>query len=165
MGYFNRRLQIFPLWEAFWLFLIFFLILCLCVFCLCTTHMQYLWKPEEGIRSSGTQVPAGCELPGEWGKLNPGPLEKQPVLLTAPETFCFLSHCFLRQGLRLLWLNSNSKCSQGWSWTPNPPASILHVLGLQTSAMLELRSFLGLCICIFLLEYHQEDAKHCELVQ
>ena len=37
----------------------------------------------EGIRSSGTGVTDSCELPcGCWG-LNPGPLEEQPVVLTA----------------------------------------------------------------------------------
>ena len=36
-----------------------------------------------GVRSSGTEVKDACELPCRCWELNPGPLEEQPVLLTA----------------------------------------------------------------------------------
>ena len=50
--------------------------------CMCTMCMQYLRKPEEGTRSSGTGVTDGCEsLCGCW-EPNTGLLEKQPTLLT-----------------------------------------------------------------------------------
>ena len=44
--------------------------------CLCM-YMQFPQWPEEGIRSSGTEVPEAKRMLG----LNPGPLEEQPVLL------------------------------------------------------------------------------------
>jgi hypothetical protein len=37
---------------------------------------------EEGIRSPGTGVRGGCELPCGCWELNSGPLEEYPVLLT-----------------------------------------------------------------------------------
>jgi hypothetical protein len=45
-----------------------------------------------GLRSLGTEVIDTCELPCGFSELNPGPLEEQPVLLTAesslqPNTF------------------------------------------------------------------------------
>ena len=46
------------------------------------TCVQYLQRPEEGIRSLGTGVTGGCELPCGCWELNPGPLEEQPVLVT-----------------------------------------------------------------------------------
>lgn len=36
----------------------------------------------EGIGSPGAGVTDACEVPHEW-KLNPGPLQEQPSLLTA----------------------------------------------------------------------------------
>ena len=54
---------------------------------LCTTDMQYLWRPEEGIISEDTGVTEGCELPCGCSELNLGPLEEQPVLLTDKPTF------------------------------------------------------------------------------
>lgn len=45
----------------------------------------HAWCPrrlEEGIISSGTVVTDECEPCGCW-KLNPGPLQKQPLLLTS----------------------------------------------------------------------------------
>jgi hypothetical protein len=51
--------------------------------CLCTTCALSPWGPEEDMRPPGTGVTDGCELPCGCWKLNPGPLEEQPVLLTA----------------------------------------------------------------------------------
>lgn len=46
----------------------------------------YPWKPEEGIRSFGSAVTGGCELPcGSW-ESNWSPLKKQPVLLIAKQS-------------------------------------------------------------------------------
>jgi hypothetical protein len=46
-------------------------------------HMRAVpLEARECVGSSGTGITDGCELPcGSW-ELNPGPLEKQPVLLT-----------------------------------------------------------------------------------
>ena len=46
-------------------------------------HAWYLQKPEEGTGSLGTGVKEDCQPQGERWKLNPGPLQEQPVLLTA----------------------------------------------------------------------------------
>lgn len=44
-----------------------------------TICMQYPGKPEEGIRSPGTGVTDGWELPALWVlKLNPGPPHERP---------------------------------------------------------------------------------------
>lgn len=52
---------------------------CMCVYHVCT---WCLWRPEKGVRSPGTWVTGGWELPcGGW-ELNPGPLQEQPGLLT-----------------------------------------------------------------------------------
>ena len=40
--------------------------------------MQSLWRPEEGVGSLRTGLPASCEPYGCWG-LNLGALEGQPV--------------------------------------------------------------------------------------
>jgi hypothetical protein len=37
----------------------------------------------EGVRSPGREVTDSCELTCGYWELNPGPLEEQPVLLTA----------------------------------------------------------------------------------
>ena len=54
------------------------------VFCLpACMAVCCLWRQEDGIRSLGTGVPDGCEhLPRCW-ELKSGPLEEQPVPLTA----------------------------------------------------------------------------------
>lgn len=37
--------------------------ICICL-CVCLyTQMQYLWRPEEGMRAFGAGVTRGCELP------------------------------------------------------------------------------------------------------
>lgn len=51
---------------------------------------------------------------------------KKPVTTLLLFYICFL------QGLMYLNLASNSLCSGGWLWTPDPPVSISQVLGLQT---------------------------------
>ena len=49
----------------------------------------------EGIRAPGTGVTDSCELPyGGW-ELNRGPLEKQPVLLTAEPSLQLQRQSFL----------------------------------------------------------------------
>ena len=40
-------------------------------------------RPEERVRSQGTRVTGGCELPCGCWELNLGPLEEQPVFLTS----------------------------------------------------------------------------------
>jgi hypothetical protein len=61
-----------------------FFILYVWVFCMhaCLYHMRaWCWqRPQEGVGSSGTEVTDGCESPCGCWELNPGPLEKQPVL-------------------------------------------------------------------------------------
>lgn len=53
--------------------LIFLCVLACCLhICLCV-----------GVGSPGTKVTSRCEVPFGCWKLNPGPLEEQPVLLTA----------------------------------------------------------------------------------
>jgi hypothetical protein len=54
-------------------------------------------RPEEGVEFPRIGVIAGCELPcGCWG-LNPGPLEEQPVLLTAKPLFQSRVYLFLKK--------------------------------------------------------------------
>lgn len=48
--------------------------------CLDATYRQYSQRPEEGITSSG--VSYSCEQHCGCCKLNQGPLEKEPVLLS-----------------------------------------------------------------------------------
>lgn len=55
-------------------------ILCVWVFCLYTTRVQYPHKPEKGIRSPKTGVTNGGEPPGGFQKSRPGPLEEQQPL-------------------------------------------------------------------------------------
>lgn len=43
----------------------------------------------EGFRSPGTRVTDRCELPCGFWKLNPSPLEEQPVILTDEPFFFF----------------------------------------------------------------------------
>ena len=49
----------------------------------CTKCAQSPQRPKEGIRFSGTGITDRCEPAGGCWELNLGPLEKQPVLLTA----------------------------------------------------------------------------------
>ena len=49
-------------------------------------HAWYLRRSEEGIGSLGIEVTDGTELPGGCWELNSGPLEEQPVFLTAKST-------------------------------------------------------------------------------
>lgn len=44
------------------------------------------------IRSSGTGITDRCQLPCEFWDLNPGPLEKQSVLLTAEPSLVSQPH-------------------------------------------------------------------------
>lgn len=38
--------------------------MCVCVMvCMCTTCMQYLWQPEEGVRAPGLGTRGGFQLP------------------------------------------------------------------------------------------------------
>lgn len=54
--------------------------------CLCAMWTQCPGMPEEDVGSIGTQVTNSCEpLYGRW-ELNLGPLEKEPVLLTADDS-------------------------------------------------------------------------------
>ena len=66
----------------------------------CTTFTKCPQRPEEGVRSPGTGITEGCELPRGYWELNLGPLEEQPVYLTTepslqlPMERSFLSYCF-----------------------------------------------------------------------
>lgn len=51
--------------------------------CMYVKCMQFLWRPEEGIGSSGTAVNRCSELPFECWELNPGFLELELMFLTA----------------------------------------------------------------------------------
>lgn len=44
--------------------------------------MHYLWRPEDGVGSSGTVIINGSESPFVCCKSNPGPWEEKQVLLT-----------------------------------------------------------------------------------
>jgi hypothetical protein len=65
--------------------------------CVCLKHAWYLWRPEEGVESSGAEVMDGFELPCRSWELNLGPLEEQPqsvlltmeVSLSQPQVFIF----------------------------------------------------------------------------
>ena len=57
------------------------MLFCLYV-CLCTTCMSEAKEASKFIRSLGTRITDGCELPYGCWELNLGPLEEQPVLLT-----------------------------------------------------------------------------------
>lgn len=57
-------------------------------------------RPAEGIRVPGAGVTGACEPPcGRWGS-NLGPLEKQPLVLTAEPCPKFLKMCSLNQNMR-----------------------------------------------------------------
>ena len=58
-------------------------------FCLCVCLY-------EEVRSLETGVTDNCELPYGYWELNPGPLEKQPVLLTTEPSLQSRSNEFLR---------------------------------------------------------------------
>jgi hypothetical protein len=52
---------------------------------------MYICMPGEGVEP----ITDGCESPcGSW-ELNPGPLEKQPVLLTTEPSLQSFKHLFL----------------------------------------------------------------------
>lgn len=65
----------------FFKFYFYFMLMGACLqVCLCATCMQYLWRPQEGIRYPGT---LGCESPiGCWER-NPDPPGEQPMPLNA----------------------------------------------------------------------------------
>jgi hypothetical protein len=46
-------------------------------------HCLAFQRPEEVTECPGTKVTDGCELPGGCWQSNPGPLQEQPVLVTA----------------------------------------------------------------------------------
>jgi hypothetical protein len=62
---------------------------CVCVckvvltVCMSRDHLygRYLQRPEVGVRSPGTRVPDGCELPCEYRELDLCPLEEWPSAL------------------------------------------------------------------------------------
>lgn len=43
----------------------------------------YLWRPEEGVTSSGSGLRGGCEPRNKCWEPKPGPLQEQLVLLIA----------------------------------------------------------------------------------
>jgi hypothetical protein len=57
----------------------------------------------KGVGSPGTGVIDGCEQPYGYWDLNPGPLEEQPVLLTAEPSLQPCKHSF-SQERRNCWL-------------------------------------------------------------
>ena len=79
--------------TLYYLYLFFKSILCVWVFvyvygcCMSVLHIcaWSLWRPEDSLRSSGTEVTGNCEMPCGCWDLNPGPLEEQPMfLITGP---------------------------------------------------------------------------------
>ena len=40
------------------------------------------WRPEEGVRSTGTGIADGYGVPRRYREPNPGPLQEQQVFLT-----------------------------------------------------------------------------------
>lgn len=50
-------------------------------------NLLHLWRPEKDTSFLGTGIRNGCEPTcGSW-KLNPDPLDEQPVFLTAQSSF------------------------------------------------------------------------------
>ena len=63
-----------------------------------------LWKPDEVIKYSETEVTDDCELPCGWWEMNLGPLKEQQVLLTTelpPQPYIFLYQVFVILLLKL----------------------------------------------------------------
>ena len=56
---------------------------------ICVPHEYSAW-PEEGTGPPGTRVTEGCELTYGCWEWNSGPLEEQPVLLTAESSLQLL---------------------------------------------------------------------------
>lgn len=52
--------------------------------CMYSRCAWYSEKPERGVRSPGTKVVNGCELPRGFWEQNQGPLGEQQVILTEP---------------------------------------------------------------------------------
>lgn len=75
-----------------------FCILHVCYICVhvyvYTMWVQCLWNPKEGNGSPGTGVTASYETPCGYWEVNPGPPQKQQVLLTSEQPLqplCFLT--------------------------------------------------------------------------
>jgi hypothetical protein len=49
--------------------------------CMSVHHMHTSWRPEENVRSPGTEVADGCELPCGYLELSLGPLEQQAMVI------------------------------------------------------------------------------------
>jgi hypothetical protein len=80
-------------------------VFCLCLFMMC---VQYICRPEEGIRFPGTGVTDYSELSGEHWALEPGPLKEQlALLITEPSLQPIIWDSFLG-GTEISYLGSVS---------------------------------------------------------
>lgn len=97
-------------------FCIFTCVFCLQV-CMCTTCVQYLWRPEVGVQVSATGVTGGCELPCGCWELSTDPLQDQPVLLTT-ESPCLPCVCksYLKNSYATYIAFLEPKCNWVWIW-------------------------------------------------
>lgn len=89
---------------------------CVWLFCLheCLhTHAWWLWGPEGGITSPETVLTDGCELRLGYWELNPGPLGKQPALVTTKpslQTLFYLFY-FIWVGVLLVCMSVHKLCA------------------------------------------------------
>lgn len=65
-------------------------------------RMQYPWRPEEGIRFSGTVVKNGCELPQECWESNLSSPGEQSCEVLIVDTFKSCCHPRLRESVGVL---------------------------------------------------------------
>lgn len=68
--------------------------------CMSVHHVRacYLWRPKEAMGSPGTEVTGSCEWSCGCWEINPGPLEKLPMLLTVEPSLQAPSQTF-----KLFW--------------------------------------------------------------
>ena len=75
-----------------------FMYICVLSVCMSEQHLcpWCPWNPEEGVQLPRTGVTDGCELLCGCWETNPGPLQEQPLFLTA-EPSLQASNVFKRQ--------------------------------------------------------------------
>lgn len=113
----SKKGEAFIVWGA-WprslsltLFLFCKCILCMGVSTACiSVHHMWTWgsRRSEGVRIPGTGVTEDCEPPRGWEQSNPGPRQKQPVLLTVEPCLQLLEfglklHYLYRRLIHCLW--------------------------------------------------------------
>lgn len=74
---------------------------CACL-SLCATHVQCQESLEDSVRSPGTRVTNGCEMPCRCWEPNPGSLQDQQVLLNSEPSLQPQFHVSLEVYLNIL---------------------------------------------------------------